>query len=213
MKVLINGNEYEVVIEKKNIKNTYIRVKDDLKIHVSTNVLTSENYIENLINNNLSYINKMLNRESKKLLKASKFYYLGREYQVIIVSDLKKPVIEDKYFYIKSKEETEKFLIKEAKTFLPERVKVVYEKMGNNKIPFPKITIKKMVRKWGYCNKSTKTICLNRELIKYDIDDIDYVIVHELCHFLHFDHSKAFWDSVKLYKPNYKENKKHLKED
>ena len=84
--------------------------------------------------------------------------------------------------------------------------------MNNPKIPYPKVNIKKMTRKWGYNRRSDNLVTLNRELIKYDIDDIDYVIVHELCHFLHFNHSKAFWDSVEYYKPDYKKNKKNLKE-
>ena len=45
MKVLIDGENVEVVIIKKNIKNTYIRVKDDLKVYVTTNMLTSNLYI------------------------------------------------------------------------------------------------------------------------------------------------------------------------
>ena len=49
MKVLIDGENVEVVIIKKNIKNTYIRVKDDLKVYVTTNMLTSNLYLTNLI--------------------------------------------------------------------------------------------------------------------------------------------------------------------
>ena len=54
---------------------------------------------------------------------------------------------------------------------------------------------------------------INTELIKYSIDEIDYVIIHELCHFLEFNHSPRFWKYVKKYKPNYKENTKVLKEE
>ena len=80
-------------------------------------------------------------------------------------------------------------------------------------IPYPKVMIGKMKRKWGYCNKRQELIKLNSELIKYSIDEIDYVIIHELCHFLEFNHSKKFWNYVKKYKPNYKENTKVLKEE
>ena len=56
-----------------------------------------------------------------------------------------------------------------------------------------------MKRKWGYCNKREKLIKLNSELIKYSINEIDYVIVHELSHFIEFNHSKNFWKYVKKY--------------
>jgi len=83
----------------------------------------------------------------------------------------------------------------------------------NKCVPWPRLVIRKMVRKWGYCNKRDKLVTLNRDLVKYGYDEIDYVIVHELCHFIHFDHSKAFWETVKYYKPNYKENRKVLREE
>ena len=48
MKFLIDDKEYEVVIQKKNNKNTYIRVKEDLKIYVTTSYFASKLYIYNL---------------------------------------------------------------------------------------------------------------------------------------------------------------------
>ena len=70
-----------------------------------------------------------------------------------------------------------------------------------------------MRRKWGYCNKRKSLIKLNSDLIKYSINEIDYVIIHELSHFLEFNHSKRFWSFVKKYKKDYKEAQKVLKEE
>lgn len=213
MKVYVNGYLTDIIIEKKRIKNTYIRVKKDLKIYVSTNYFTSDLYIKNLIKDNMTSIEKMMNSQIKRLNKSLKFFYLGKEYKVVITNIVNKPTIDEDFIYVKKKEDLEKFLNSEAKRLLPSRVKIVYEKMSNDSIPFPRINIRKMTRKWGYCNKKDKLITLNKELIKYDVDDIDYVIVHELCHFIHFNHSKAFWDAVKYYKSDYKVNKRHLKEE
>ena len=85
--------------------------------------------------------------------------------------------------------------------------------MFEERIPYPEVLIGKMTRKWGYCSASKKLIKLNFELIKYSINEIDYVIIHELCHFLEFNHSKNFWYYVKKYKPDFKEAKKVLKEE
>ena len=52
MTVLIDGKNVEVVIIRKKIKNTYIRVKQDLKVYVTTNILTSDKYISDLIEKN-----------------------------------------------------------------------------------------------------------------------------------------------------------------
>lgn len=212
MTVLIDGKNVEVVIIRKKIKNTYIRVKQDLKVYVTTNIITSDKYISDLIEKNYDYVVKMYLSSLKREVKNSKFFYLGKEYKVVLLNTVKSPKIVEDYIYTKKESDLELFLKKESKRFLTERVKVVYDKMGNDNIPYPIVNIIKMVRKWGYCNKSKKLITLNSELIKYDMDDIDYVIVHELVHFIHFDHSKEFWNTVEFYKPNYKINKMHLKE-
>ena len=56
-----------------------------------------------------------------------------------------------------------------------------------------------------------KNVTLNLELSKYDINALNYVIVHELSHFIHPNHSKEFWNLVSKYYPNYKEARKYLK--
>ena len=60
-----NNKKYEVVIEKKNNKNTYIRVKEDLKIYVSTSYLTPKIMIKSLIENNRDSIIKMIQKREK----------------------------------------------------------------------------------------------------------------------------------------------------
>ncbi len=212
MNIRIHGEAYEVIVIKKRIKNTYIRVKSDLKIYVSTGLFSSKKYIEELIINNESSIYKMIEREKKKIVKSNKFYYLGNEYNVIKVNTFKKPIIDGNNIFVKDEKARDKFLFDEARRILPLRVKECYNNI-NADIPLPKVVVRKMVRKWGHCNKAKCIVTLNSELIKYDIDDIDYVVIHELVHLIHFNHSKAFWDTVQFYKPNYKENKKRLKEE
>lgn len=212
MKVIIQDEDYEVVILKKRIKNTYIRVKSDLKIYVSASMFVSEKSILKLINDNESAIKKMIDREKRKIEKSNKFFYLGKEYKIILCNVFKKVTIDEETVYVDDINKLDKFLKSEAKRIFPIRLKMCYDKM-NTDIPWPKLVIRKMVRKWGHCNKRDEIVTLNTELIKYGIDEIDYVIVHELCHFIHFDHSKAFWDCVNYYKPNYKENRKVLREE
>ena len=67
-----------------------------------------------------------------------------------------------------------------------------------------------MKTRWGVCNKNN-SITLNSDLIKYGYEQIDYVIIHELSHFIHFNHSKDFWNLVNKYCKNYKEIRKSLK--
>ena len=80
------------------------------------------------------------------------------------------------------------------------------------KIPYPIIKVRSMKTRWGVCNRRDNSVTLNLELIKKDPMYLNYVIVHELSHFIHFDHSRAFWHVVEKYCPDYKTVRKKLKE-
>ena len=56
MKYELDNKEYEVVITRKNNKNLYIRVKDDLKIHVTCNYLTTKGMIKSVLDNNTNIL-------------------------------------------------------------------------------------------------------------------------------------------------------------
>ena len=81
-----NNDSYEVVIEKKKSnKNTYVRVKKDLKIHVTTNYFTSNRQIEKLLEDNYSSITRMVDAEKRKLENNFLFCYNKFLYKVHIL--------------------------------------------------------------------------------------------------------------------------------
>ena len=210
MKYIIDNKEYEVVIIKKNNKNTYLRVKEDLKIYVTTNHFTSKTSIKNLLDNNIDAIKKMINSQVKQNKKKDFFYYLGNSYEVFIdeVDEIK---FLDDAIFVPSEEYLNKWLKNEIKRIFKERLDYNYNRY-NEKIPYPKLKIRTMSSRWGVCNIRDNSVTLNTKLIEYEIDKLDYVIIHELSHFIHFNHSKEFWKQVSKYTPNYKQMRKDLKE-
>ena len=86
-----------------------------------------------------------------------------------------------------------------------------YDKF-TKKIPYPSLKIRKMTSRWGVCNIRTHEITLNLELIKRDVSYLDYVIIHEMSHLIHGDHSAAFWKLVGDNMPNYKKYREEMKE-
>ena len=210
MKYTIDNKEYEVVIIKKNNKNIYIRVKEDLKIYVSTSRFTTKFEIKKLLDNNIETIKKMINSQTRKNKKNEYFNYLGNSYEIFIdeVDEIK---FLDDAIFIPSKEYLDKWLKKEIKKLFQERLEYNYNRYEEN-IPYPKLKIRTMKTRWGVCNIKDNSVTLNTKLIEYGIEKLDYVIIHELSHFIHFNHSKLFWNQVEKYTPNYKKIRKELKD-
>jgi len=211
MSVELGGKLIDVFIVKKNNKNMYLRVKED-GIHISCNYFVTKSMILNFIMSNEKMIVEAYDRLQKKKEKKEEFYYLGNKYDVIVLNTVSKIEFYGDKVFVKNKTYLNTFLKNECNRIFNERVRVCYNLFEEN-IPYPDVLIGKMTRKWGYCNKMKKLIKLNSDLIKYSINEIDYVIIHELCHFLEFNHSRNFWNYVKKYKPDFKEAKKVLKEE
>ncbi len=208
MEVTIDNKKYEVEIIKKNNRNTYIRVKNG-KIVVTTNYLTSKNSILKLINDNEDSILRMINVDNKKTEKNEDFYYFGNKYDIVYgFKDIEFDV--DK-IYAYDKKTLEKYINKDIMQIFSSRLNYWYS-MFEEKIPVPNLKIRKMTSRWGVCNIKNHNVTLNYHLSKYDISCLDYVIVHELSHFVHANHSRDFWNLVGKYYPKYKECKKMLKE-
>lgn len=211
MKIAIKDQTFNVFITKKNNKNMYLRVKKE-GIYITCNYFVTNSMIKSFIEKNEDDIIRMNETVQRKEKKNEEFYYLGNNYDVVVLNTVSKIEFVGNQVFVKNKTYLNTFLKNECERIFNERVKICYN-LFEEDIPYPKVMIGKMKRKWGYCNKRQELIKLNSELIKYSIDEIDYVIIHELCHFLEFNHSKNFWNYVKKYKPNYKENTKVLKEE
>lgn len=213
MKYEIDGNYYDVVITKKNNKNTYIKIKEDMKIYVTTNYLATKLYIKKLLIENEKQLKKMILQMSKKNERQDLFFYLGDSYDIIIVSTINDIDIDfiNHIIYVKDKKILDKWYNEQIKTIFLSRFLDVFKQFKQcDKLP--KLRIRKMKTRWGVYNRVSHTVTLNSELIKYKVDALDYVIIHELCHIIHFDHSKEFWNLVNSYCSEYKKMRKYLKE-
>lgn len=77
------------------------------------------------------------------------------------------------------------------------------------KVQTPELQIRKMTKRWGSCTGKGKII-LNPELIKAPKGSIEYVIIHEFCHLIHHNHTKAFYALQKKMMPDWEKWKKRL---
>ena len=98
---------------------------------------------------------------------------------------------------------------KYARKIFESRVAYFHQFTGGN---YTSITIRDQKTRWGSCS-GRGTLSFNWRLILAPPEILDYVVVHELCHLTHMDHSKDFWNMVGSIIPDYKIRKKWLKEN
>lgn len=210
MKYSFNDKEYDIVISYKNIKNMYMRIKGDLCIYISVPVGASNKKIMEFIKSNSSFIEKnLLNIENKKSKNFNKFMYLGKSYD-ICYSNTSSIVLGDSKVFMRRDYDVLKFYKKMAKEVFEQRYDICFS-IFNKKVVKPDLRIRRMTSKWGVCNVTDNVITLNLELIKFDVEYLDYVIYHELSHLIHPNHSSSFWELVSCYVPNYKKIRKDMK--
>lgn len=210
MHINVDGNDVEVIIDKKiSNKNTYLRIKKDLKLYVTTSLFISDRKIKSIIEENYSSLVNMYNKQINKQEFSDKFYYFGLVYDKKIIegNEIK---FGDRIAYVGDKVDLDKWYKKQANTIFQKRLDYWYSNF-TYKIPYPNLTIRKMTSRWGVCNSKLKRVTLNLELIKKEEECLDYVIVHELSHFIEMNHSNKFWKVVGENYPNYKEIRRKMK--
>ena len=100
-----------------------------------------------------------------------------------------------------------KILKKEAKTYFEFKMKYFSEIMG---LKYGRIKITSAKTRFGSCS-SDKNICFSYRLMMCPETFREYVVVHELCHLVHMNHSPKFYALLEKYLPDYKERKRRLK--
>jgi predicted metal-dependent hydrolase len=132
----VNGTRYKIIILKKNNKNTYIRVKEDLNIYISTNKRTSDKQIQKLIEKNYDDIVKMINSKKQKSKELEKNWFLGSEIGIVVVSNQKKPELYNNKLYIKDRSKVDIYYKSMAYDVFKERLDIIF-KLFNEYIPYP----------------------------------------------------------------------------
>lgn len=217
--------EYSLSYEKR--KTLGIKVYPDKTVHVIAPFDSSLVKIEEKLRKKASWIKKQLDffisfypfTPPRKFVSGETHLYLGRQYRLKLVESLhEKVVLSGGHIIIFSKDIQDKQRIElKLKAWYKQKASAHFEQLfEKNKVlakPFnnsnPALQYRWMMMRWGSCDKNG-TIHLNLELIKAPKKCIEYVIIHELCHLEHLNHSNQFYNLLDKLYPNWKETKDSL---
>lgn len=205
--------EYKIIKQKR--KTAAIHIDDKLNVIVKVPMYMTKKQVEALVNKQESWILSTLDKK-KRLIETQDWYFTGRllylgEYWGIkrIITPLKKFSIDfnHKGFIIVSdgserieRQLVEKFFRKQAEEQLTQLADFYANKVG---VIYHKITIRNQATRWGSCS-SKGNLSFNLRIMCAPKEMIEYVVLHEIMHLKHFDHSKAFWQSIEEVMPNYR---------
>ena len=212
---------------KKDIKNIHLGVYPPAgRVRVAVPLKTTDETIELLVLSKMPWIRKQQSkfikqeRQTKReYISGESHYFFGKRYLLNVQKTEDKPRVEikrNKYIdlYVKGKIDYKKkekiiddFYRSKIKKQIPKLLEKWEKIIGVN---VNEVRIKKMKTKWGSCNPKAKRIWLNLELAKKPPHCMEYVMVHEMLHFIEKNHSDKFRYLISAHLPQWDQYKKEL---
>jgi predicted metal-dependent hydrolase len=230
-----SNEEIEIDISRKKMKNVRLKVFPNGGVAISVPHDVSLEWINKYLKDKSGWVKEKLDSfektagiESIRYIKSgisTKIFGIstkifGRQV-IIIVKKLKKKRVyrdEDIIYIHTPDKKNENIMNKQLEKWIRGRSKIVYEKIVDRLFPIiekygyerPGIHIRKMKTRWGSSNKEKEHVTLNFYLYKALTPCIEYIVLHELVHFLYPKHNKEFYNFLSIYMPDWKERKKIL---
>lgn len=225
--VKVSDTEIAYELTRKSVKNLNLRISSDGTVKVSVPYRVSFRTADEFVMRNAGFILKARERTAEKNRPSlDRIYFLGSGLELkIIPSEKSSALLTDTelLLYIKESElqsdragaiqaainhwEKEK-----GRELFPPVLCRSHKRFGELglEIPFPVLTVKSMKSRWGSCTAAKGKICLNAALVEKPVICIEYVICHELSHFLVHNHSADFYSVLTRVFPQHKEVRKLL---
>lgn len=217
--------EYQVI--KSNRKTVTISILPTKRVIVKTPQYLSDYEIVNMVKQNAKWINSKISdmpdyieeKLENKYQDGDKLLYRGKDHTLKVIENhrikkAKVEIISNEIVLTINKENSQAIPGILEQWYKEKARELVYEKLNyyntyiNKKIST--VRIKNQRKRWGSCS-NLGNLNFNWRIIMMPDEMFDYIVVHEMCHLKHLNHSKDFWRTVQEILPDYKEREKWIK--
>ena len=199
----------------KQVKNINMRISSKGEVVVSANPFVPMDKIDDFVSSKVSWIVKhqksMQERSQRTMIDDKHIVLFGNSLKIRKTTGKYNHVSYDKdTLYVQCREQADpekvvrQFLDKLCKDVFLDVATLTFRSLSDYHLEFPEVKIRDMKSRWGSCTPAKNSITLNRKLIHYPFEFIEYVVLHEFVHFIQPNHSKAFYNIIENYMPDYK---------
>lgn len=224
----IGEREIPYYYYSKKVKNINLRIKPDATVHVSASKSVPLDYVDKFVFSKAEFILKAIDKFRKNmeyifLDEGEQIHFLGKPYTIRLQKRSKMGAslsFDNQEFYIFLRDTTniksrfeafegwQRFASQEV---FPIILKRMLERFKEYPLQEPILRYRKMKSRWGSCHYSQNMITLSLMLTEVSVPAIEYVILHELVHFFHPNHSKNFYQMVEELMPDWRERQSLLR--
>lgn len=199
----------------KQVKNINMRISSKGEVVVSANPFVPMDKIDDFVSSKVSWIVKhqksMQERSQKSMIDDKHIILFGNSLKIRKTTGKYNHVSYDKdTLYVQCREQADpekvirQFLDKLCRDVFLDIATLTFRSLSDYHLEFPDVKIRDMKSRWGSCTPAKNSITLNRKLIHYPFEFIEYVVLHEFVHFIQPNHSKAYYNIIENYMPDYK---------
>lgn len=220
---IINGRTLDCEIKRSRRKTVALYVFPDNRVEIRVPWLYNINNVESFLVKHSRWLFKRLDSKNDNVITQKRFvdgelhYFLGKQYPINInISSKNSIVFQDNVIRISTKSPDlvesllDRWYLEQAKRVFQEIAIPLVKQMEKYNVAPTSFSIRKMKTRWGSCSRKG-SISLNLHLVKLPEQCIKEVILHELCHLVHFNHSKEFYALMTAEMPDWKVWKKDLR--
>ena len=216
-------------LERKAVKNLNLHVRKDGSVYVSANSRVPAKMVDEFLISKEHFILNAQKRfreqaelkpQPKQYVSGETFYIQGRDLRLKVSQATKDHVYSDGiHIFLETKDPSDfakkqrmvgKFIDQLCHDTFNEIASEIYPIFQKYGVSMPILRIRTMDTRWGSCLAKKGIVTLNKRLLEAPRNCIEYVVMHEFCHFIHPNHSKQFYAFITMLMPDWKERKKIL---